>query len=76
MTEKEVDRYRILREIEEKKLTQHQAAELLFLSERQVRNLLVRVRSQGAESIRAHVGKLAHAERYAGFGPTLFTEKL
>lgn len=92
MTEKEVDRYRILREVEEKRITQKQAADFLGLSDRQIRNLLVRVRSRGAEGVVSqHRGKQGNHskgsrfkrdvlalihERYGTYGPTFVQEKL
>ncbi len=42
MTRQELDRYRVLGQVEEKQLKQKEAADLLGISARQVRNLLVR----------------------------------
>ena len=51
MSAKELDRYTILQKILAKELTQKQAAKLLRISDRQIRNLLVSLNNGGAEGI-------------------------
>ena len=92
MSKKELDRYHILQKVKEKQLTQKQAAKFLNLGERQIRNLLVQLKREGAKSLiskrrdkpgnHRKPNKLKHSvlalisEQYEGFGPTLAKEKL
>lgn len=92
MSKKDLDRLYLLNKVEKKELTQLGAARLLNLSERQVRNLLYRLRSEGPQGIVSRlVGKSSNRQlprkfkeqtleiirnSYPGFGPTLATEKL
>ena len=91
MTKMELDRYSLLRQVLSKQLSQVQAAELLELSDRQVRNLLKAIQLEGAKGIvskkrgysnravnpkfKQHVIALVK-ERYPDFGPTFAAEKL
>lgn len=92
MSEKDLDRLHILRKVQERAITQVDAARILNLSDRQVRNLLVRLHAEGVKGIISRrVGKPSNRriadktksfvintieEKYPGFGPTLATEKL
>ena len=67
MSDKELKRLSVLQEICDQRITQSQAAQLLHISERQIRRLLQKYKAQGPAA-------LAHAAR--GFGPTLAHEKL
>lgn len=51
MSQQELDRYHLLRQVLSKQLTQAQAASLLGISERQVRNLLQAIKLHGAKGI-------------------------
>ncbi len=51
MSIKELERYKILFQVQEKKLSQKKAAELLKISDRQVRNLLRIVEEQGPKAL-------------------------
>lgn len=92
MSRKELDRYSLLRQVLDKKLTQVRAAELLGLSDRHLRNLLKKFQLVGVQGL---VSKkrgrpsnrcietsfrekvmLLVREKYSDFGPTLATEKL
>lgn len=92
MRRKELTRLQLVRRVIEGELTQVRAAEMLRVSERQVRRWVRRVevegergvihRSRGRRSNRAHSEKLKarvvalYRTRYVDFGPTLFCEKL
>jgi len=92
MSRKELDRISLLRQVLAKKMTQVQAAQLLGLSERQVRNLLKNYQTLGPESLISRKrGKPSNRKidlffkenvmqlirsKYEDFGPTLATEKL
>jgi len=92
MSKKELDRYAVLQQVQSKKLTQVEAARLLELSERQVRNLLVNLRQGGPQGIISkHRGKQGNhrkpaefkqsvlalvREKYEDCGPTFVQEKL
>ena len=92
MTRQELDRYRVLGQVEEKRLKQREAADLLGISARQVRNLLVRYKAEGAAGlISRHRGKQGNnhksqefkhqvmeivRKRYGSYGPTFVQEKL
>ena len=92
MSDKELKRLSVLQEICDQRITQSQAAQLLHISERQLRRLLQKYKSQGPAAL-AHAGlgqtsnsKLPEelrlkclnmvAEQFHGFGPTLAHEKL
>ena len=92
MSQRERDRLRVLRSVEEGKCTQAKAAELLSLTTRQVHRLLKRWRKEGdgalAHGLRGKTsnrradGKFkkkvlrAYRARYGDFGPTFASEKL
>lgn len=90
--QKELRRLHVIKKIEEGVLTQSEAAEIVLLSERQIRRIVKRIReegdggivhrSRGRESNRKLPQKLKdriialYRGKYEGFGPTLMTEKL
>ena len=92
MSTKEIDRYTVLKQVLEKKLTQIGASNLLGISDRQVRNLLSAVKSKGAEGVisrrRGQPGNNRKPQalkeralalvktKYLDFGPTFAGEKL
>lgn len=92
MSERDVRRIEILSKVVCGRMTMVSAAHILDLSERQVRRLLQRMRTDGAASIRHKaIGQPSNnrisdgvrdyavtlvRERYADFGPTLAAEKL
>lgn len=90
LSEIELDRLLVLKEIKERFITQKEAAERLGLSERQVRRLLKRWVNSGSVEIRSkhNGGNRAFTgnfkllvlnkvrERYHDFGPTFAAEKL
>jgi len=86
----ELKRLHVIRKVMEGTLTQRDAADLISLTERQIRRIVARIREEGDKGIRhksrgrpSH-RKLPFKERtvqlyrstYPDFGPTLFTEKL
>ena len=92
MSDKELKRLPVLQEICDQRITQSQAAQLLHISERQIRCLLQKYKAQGPAAL-AHASrgqtsnsKLSEelrlkclnlvAEQFHGFGPTLAHEKL
>lgn len=92
MNGKELKYLQVIRQAEEKKITQREAAEILRISERQVRRIAKRLRAEGDGGV-AHRsrGKASnrrieeklrkkvlqlHASKYGDFGPTLASEKL
>lgn len=92
LTKKELSRVQVLEQLRAKTIKQHQAAQQLNLSVRQVKRLLCAFRRQGAKAVvskkrgqRSHHqlprGVKAQAvhllhRHYADFGPTLAHEKL
>lgn len=92
MSNREIDRLKIIREVIEKKLKQKEASGQLRLSTRQVRRLCKRVIKQGNSGIMHQLrGRSSNhqldaqikqkaikrvKERYADFGPTFAREKL
>ncbi len=92
MSQKEMKRLHVIHKVREGLLTQQEAAEMISLSERQIRRIVRRIReegdrgiqhrSRGKESNRRLPKKLVervtrlYQERYQGFGPTLMAEKL
>jgi len=92
MSQKEMKRLHVIHKVGEGLLTEKQAAEIILLSERQIRRIVKRIRdegdqgiqhrSRGKESNRRLPKKLVervtrlYQERYQGFGPTLMAEKL
>jgi transposase len=92
MSAKEVNRLEIMQRLNEKRMKQKMAAELLGISERQVKRLVRRYRQQGARGlVSQRRGKPSNHQlaeetrrkvldllkgKYKGFGPTLACEKL
>ncbi len=92
MTEKELERSKVIHMTNEKRLTQYKGAKRLNISERHFRRLLRRYREKGdAGLVSGHRGKpssnrMREEKRqsildlmlttYQGFGPTLASEKL
>ena len=92
MSRKEIDRYAVLVQVQQKKLTQAQAAQILDITDRHVRNLLSEVKFKGAKGLiskkRGRPGNNAKPKglkakvlslvrgKYGGFGPTFASEKL
>lgn len=92
MSQKELDRHGVVRQVVNKQILQEDAARQLGLSIRQVKRLARRYREEGAAGlISGHRGKRPNnaiaegvrravmdivRERYADFGPTLACEKL
>ena len=92
LSQRERDWLKVLHEVEQKHLTQVEAAQRLKRTDRQVRRMLIRMREHGDGGIvhrlrgRPSNRKLAAAweqkivarvrQRYAGFGPTLAAEHL
>jgi hypothetical protein len=92
MTRGEIQRYQIIRKVLEREINQQEASEFLKLSDRQVRRIVKRVKTEGESGVvhrsRGRPGnrsiKTSFKERilrlycasYEGFGPTLASEKL
>lgn len=92
MSTKELRRLHVVQQVGERKITQAHAAQLLDLSDRQIRRLVARVRQEGARGLvhrsRGRPSNRAIAPRtkarilrryearYPDFGPTLAAEKL
>lgn len=92
MSTKELSRLEVLQRLEEKRLTQKEAAQILGLSVRQVKRLIQRYRAAGASGLLSQRrGKPSNHQlpadvlqkvldllkgKYRGFGPTLAREKL
>jgi hypothetical protein len=92
MSQKELRRLHVIHKVIEGSLTQGRAAEIISLSERQIRRIVKRIggegdkgiqhRSRGKESNRKAPRRLVervvrlYREKYQGFGPTLTAEKL
>lgn len=92
MSQRDLKRLHVIQEVLEKKLKQVKAAEVLGLSERQIRRLTRRVEEEGGKGILHRlVGKASnrrkdeklkqkalklYEEKYWDFGPTLGSEKL
>lgn len=92
MSKKEIDRLRILHRVIDKHLTQVYGARLLGITDRQVRNLIHKIREHGDKGIvHGNRGRVAANKmpikleerigriierKYRDFGPTLASEKL
>lgn len=88
----ELKRYQVVGKIFDKSISQQEAAELLGITDRQMRRIVSRVRDEGERGVahrsRGRQGRRRIAdgvrvrildlyrERYQGFGPTLASEKL
>ena len=90
LRQRELKRLHVIHKVLEGTVTQREAADLISLTERQIRGIVKRIKEEGDEGIRhksrgrpSH-RKLPFKERivelyrtgYPDFGPTLFTEKL
>jgi transposase len=91
-TPRELRRLHIVKKVVEGGISQKEAAEQLCMSSRQIRRMMKRIveegdegilhRSRGRESNRAYSQEVRHKvvelyrQKYDGFGPILFTEKL
>ena len=92
MSQRDLNRMEVISKVKEKEVKQKDAAEILGLSERQIRRIVRRVKEDGISGIihrlrgrEAH-NKIDHKERekilkiyekrYQGFGAKLFSEKL
>lgn len=92
MSAKEINRLDVIKKVDEKRLKQKEAAEILGVSTRQIKRLLRKYRELGAEGMvskrrgKASNNQLKEAvkrkaldllkDKYQGFGPTLACEKL
>lgn len=92
MNDQELDRWRIIEEVLNKKLTQREASTSLKVSERHLRNLITSYKKTGKQGlISKHRNRKSNnkydeqfktkilkilAESYHGYGPTLSAEKL
>ena len=92
LSRREVNRLHIIKKAIDKEIKQREVAEVLLLTERQIRRLVKRIRkegdsgiahkSRGKESNRRIPKKVKnkaidlYREKYQGFGPTLASEKL
>jgi transposase len=92
LSQKEVRRLKILHKVMEGGVTQVKASEILGISDRQIRNIITRLKEEGDRGIihgnrgRSSPRKMASEQeefiaeivrrRYADFGPTLAAEKL
>ena len=92
MSKKEIDRLRILHRVTDRQLTQVYGAKVLSITDRQVRNLLYKIREEGDKRIvhgnrgRRAANKMSTEmeerigriveRKYPDFGPTLAYEKL
>jgi DNA-binding Lrp family transcriptional regulator len=90
--QKELRRLHVIHRVLDGEITQVKASEMLSLSERQIRRIVKRIgqegdigivhKSRGKESSRKLPEKLTervvylYQQKYQGFGPTLFSEKL
>jgi hypothetical protein len=88
----ELKRYQLINKVFDRQINQQEAAELLGISDRQVRRIIRRVKAEGErgvihrlrglEGTRRIPGNIRsralelYRERYNGFGPTLASEKL
>ena len=92
LRQKELKRLHVIHKVIQGDLTQVEATELIFLSERQIRRIVRRIQREGDEGIR-HKSRGRQSSRktskqlgerivglyrrkYQGFGPTLTSEKL
>ena len=86
-----MDRIIILEKIIDRQMTQFEGSRELNLSQRQIRRLIKRYRSEGAKGLEAKYSKASNREigkelqnqvltiiqnKYQDFGPTLISEKL
>jgi len=92
MTRQEIQRYQIIRKVLERQINQQEASAFLRLSDRQIRRIVKRVRTEGESGVvhrlRGRSGNRGikdslrqrilkiYLSCYEGFGPTLASEKL
>ena len=92
MSQRDLNRIEVISKVKEKEVKQRQAAEMLNLSERQIRRIVRRLREEGVRGIIHRLrGCSAHnkidnkkrenvlniyEKKYQGFGAKLFSEKL
>lgn len=92
MSQKEIERLLLIKQVDEKKLSIEEAAETMGISERQTYRILKRVREEGAKGVihklrgkksnRGYPEEIKekviklYREGYWDYGPTLFSEKL
>lgn len=92
ISQKELRQLHVIRKVLDKQLKQTEAADILHLTDRQIRRIVKRVRAEGNTGIthrsrgkpsgRARSRNIRdkaiklYKEKYKGFGPTLATEKL
>jgi transposase len=92
MSQKEVDRLLILKQVDDNKLTVEEASGIIGLSERQTYRVLKRIRDEGSKGIihrlRGRKSNRGYPEQlkrkiitlyrsgYSDYGPTLYAEKL
>jgi transposase len=92
MSRKELSRLEVIQKLDERRMSQKEAGEILHLGKRQIKRLLKSYRKQGAVGLvskhRGHKGNNRLSEsvkkqglnllktKYQGFGPTLAHEKL
>ena len=90
LKDKELDRLLLIKQIQDRKISQVEASDILGISARQIRWLLKRVKAEGSEGIKGHQtggNRSFKAElkkqviqrvrdQYADFGPTFASEKL
>ena len=92
MSQKEVERLKIISQVEENKLTVTDAAELLEISQRQTYRILKKIKTEGSKGIihklRGRKSNRGYSEKfkeeiigiyrkgYSDYGPTLFSEML
>jgi len=92
MSRKERERYKVVSGVIEGAITQIQASELLGVTDRQIRNLVVRIRTEGVRGLISKkrgrpsnnrwAAPLQHKilsivrEKYHDFGPSFALEKL
>ena len=92
LRQKDLRRLHVVHKVLEEGMTQREAAQIISLSERQIRRIVERIRREGDQGI-CHTARGKPSNRrlpkklkdrivrlykttYADFGPTLFTEKL
>jgi transposase len=92
MTEKDLEKIKVMQQLLEKQITQEQAAKVLSISDRQVRNIFKRYKELGDQGvISKKIGRASNnhlsedlkrqalkiiVATYSDFGPTLAQEKL
>ncbi len=92
LSTREIERLRIINKVMDKDMTQIKASEILGISDRQIRNIIQKVKEKGPKGIRhGNRGResphkmakeledrigLIVKRKYPDFGPTLASEKL